>query len=157
MSEKYSIQPVTDSEKWDNFVEKSSQGTNFSKYGYLNSCGRKFENQFVLKGNEIKAGYSVILSDDGREVELDDLVIYNGIFFVPDDPNQKKTSIYTDQFRITEFIIQELTKKYKKLEMSLFPTFKDIRPFLWYNYHSENTKEKFNVSIRYTSLINIED
>ena len=39
--------------------------------------------------------------------------------------------------------------------MQLSPKIRDIRPFLWVNYHSKDVNEKFKIEVRYTSLINI--
>jgi lipid II:glycine glycyltransferase (peptidoglycan interpeptide bridge formation enzyme) len=41
--------------------------------------------------------------------------------------------------------------------MALSVSFEDVRPFLWYNYHSSNPKEKFFVDLRYTSYLNISE
>lgn len=109
---------------------------------------------YVIMGNKIKAGVSLILSDDGKATEIDDLVIYNGIMFV-DDKRQKHVSAIFERFEITEFVINELSKKFERIEMSLSPYFEDARPFLWHNFHSDNLKDKFSFVLKYTSYLNI--
>lgn len=153
---KYSLIKVQDYIKWDEFVESSPQGTIFSNSEYLQHIGRKFKLFYVLRGNELKAGVSLILSDDEKSTEIDDLVIYNGIMFVA-DKRQKHVSAIFERFEITEYIINELNKKYEKIEMALSPHFEDSRPFLWHNYHSENISEKFSFVLKYTSYLNISE
>jgi hypothetical protein len=153
---KYSLIEVQDLDKWDAFVESSPQGTIFSNSDYLQHTGRKYRLFYVLRGYELKAGISLILSDDEKSTEIDDLVIYNGIMFV-DDKRQKHVSAIFERFEITEYIINELDKKYKKIEMALSPHFEDTRPFLWHNYHSENISEKFSFLLKYTSYLNISE
>jgi hypothetical protein len=153
---KYSLLEVQDYKKWDEFVELSPQGTIFSNSEYLQHIGRKFKLFYVLQGAKLKAGISLILSDDEESTEIDDLVIYNGIMFI-DDKRQKHVSAIFERFEITEYIINELDKKYKRIEMALSPHFEDTRPFLWHNYHSENINEKFSFVLKYTSYINISE
>jgi len=153
---KYSLVEVPDYSQWDEFVESSPQGTIFSNSEYLQHIGRKFKLLYVLRGDELKAGISLILSDDEKSTELDDLVIYNGIMFV-DDKRQKHVSAMFERFEITEYVINELDREYKKIEMALSPHFEDIRPFLWHNYHSENVEDKFSCIVKYTSYLNISD
>jgi len=153
---KYSLIEVQDFSKWDEFVESSPQGTIFSNSDYLQNIGKKFKLFFILRGDELKAGISLILSDDEKSTEIDDLVIYNGIMFV-EDKRQKKVSAIFERFEITEYIINELDKKYKRIEMALSPHFEDTRPFLWHNYHSENLAEKFSFVLKYTSYMDISE
>ncbi len=107
-------------------------------------------------GNKIKAGVSLILSDDEKAAEIDDLVIYNGIMFI-EDKRQKHVSAVFERFEITEFVISELAKKFERIEMSLSPHFEDTRPFLWHNYHSDNRNDKFTFVLKYTSYLDISD
>lgn len=157
MAEKYSIESVTDYKKWDEFVEKSPEGTFFSKYVYLETINRKFDLFYILSGTEVRAGVALIKTEDGFGYDLDDTVIYNGIFYSPPKPNQKQNGVYSEQFSLIDFFINQISNKAKKMEISLSPQIIDIRPFLWYNYHSSNENEKFRSSIRYTSYMDISE
>jgi hypothetical protein len=145
---------VREYDKWNEFVESSPQGTIFSNSEYLLHTGRKFILFYVLRGDVVKAGVSLVLSDDEQSTEIDDLVIYNGIMFV-NDKRQKQVSAIFERFEITEFIINELDKKFKKIAMAMSPHFEDARPFLWHNYHSQDLSEKFSYELKYTSYLNI--
>ena len=153
---KFEISPVADYKMWDDFVERSPQGTIFSTTYYLEAVGRGYERFFILKGDKIKAGLCYVLTNDGSGCELDDLIIYNGIMFL-DDPHQKSTKARSERFEINELIIEELDRRFNKVELALAPQFEDLRPFLWHNYHSPNPSDKFIVDLRYTSYINISE
>ncbi|EJF06722.1 hypothetical protein ThvES_00011940 [Thiovulum sp. ES] len=146
---KYRIEKATDLEKWDKLVDDSPQGTIFSNSIYLNSFGGKYEIFFVFKGNELKAGFPIILSE--QNIVLDELVIYGGILFYY-DKTQKETKAKSERFEISEEIISFLDLNYKKIEIALSPKIEDLRPFLWHNYHGE---DKFIPDLRYTSYLNI--
>ena len=60
---KFSLAPVEDFEKWDEFVEKSPKGTFFSASDYIQAIGKPFE--LVFKWEEQKAGLLLIFSNDG--------------------------------------------------------------------------------------------
>jgi hypothetical protein len=153
---KYVLAPVRDLETWDAFIARSPQRSIFTHSRYLGASGRKFELSFIYQGQQIKAGVCMVLSDDERSCELDDLVIYNGILF--DETNARKPSkVRMEQFELTEFIIKTLDKQYDRIEMALNPAFEDLRPFLWYNYHSPNLKEKYAIHLRYTSYLDISE
>lgn len=154
--EKYAVRQVDDDSAWDRFVNESPQGTLFSTARYLCALGREFERFYVCKGNEIKAAAALVLSDDRTAVELDDLVIYNGIMFAP-QADQKPVKARQERFELTEFVIRHLCNRYSRIEMALAPQFEDARPFLWHNYHSSDPNHKFVTDLRYTSYLNIEE
>jgi len=85
---------------------------------------------------------------------VDDLVIYSGILF-EDGSVQKSSKSTLERFEISSFIIEELDKLYKHIEFVLSPYVEDIRAFLWHNYHSSKDSDKYSVSIRYTSYLDI--
>jgi hypothetical protein len=153
---KFFFEKVDDLEKWDSFVMKSPQGTLFSHSSYIQAVGKPFEMYFIFKGEEQKAGLTLILSDDRAGCVLDDLVIYNGILFNYDS-TKKTVKSRLERFEITEFIIEELDKRYSFIEMALAPQFEDLRPFLWHNYHSPSPEKMFAVDLRYTSYLDISE
>ncbi|KPA16813.1 hypothetical protein MHK_002999 [Candidatus Magnetomorum sp. HK-1] len=153
---KFRITPVENQTEWVSLIEKSQQGTVFSHPVFLDALGRKTACYFVYKGGQLKAGVALILTDDGAKCVLDELVIYNGILFLG-DPTQKRVKARSERFEITDFVIQELLQRYQRIEMALAPQFEDQRPFLWHNYHSKNSSDKFCVDLRYTSYLNIEE
>ncbi len=152
---KFKLVKVDDFVKWNNFVENSPQGSVFFNSEYLKYTGKNHALYHVIKGDTIKAGLSLILTDDGLKCKHDDFAIYNGIIF---EENKKKNKAKTkfEQFDITEFIINELAQKYDNIEMQLSPHFEDLRPFLWHNYHNPSGN-RFTLDLKYTSYVDIND
>jgi hypothetical protein len=153
---KFFLEKVEDFDKWDAFVEKSPQGTLFSNSNYIKAIEKPFDIFFIFKGEEIKAGLLLVLSDDHSGCVLDDLVIYNGILFNW-DPTKKPVKSQLERFEITEYIIGELDKRYSFVEMALTHQFEDLRPFLWHNYHLSSSEKVFAVDLRYTSYLDISE
>jgi len=104
---KYRFVEVKDAELWNSVVVSSLQYTIFSNSNYLRFIERKYALFFVYKGQQIKAAVSLILSDDEKRCEIDDLSIYNGILFF-NNIEQKRTNSRVERFELTEFIIEEL-------------------------------------------------
>ena len=156
MSE-YEIVDVENSILWDSLVESSPQGTIFSLSCYLNAVGKPYERFLIKKGNEIKAGFCYLLdSTEDNACVLDDLVIYNGLFFI-ENSSQKATKARLERFEITNFAIQFLDQRFNRIELSLAPQIEDLRPFLWHNYHSKKSQDRFKTDLRYTSYLDISE
>lgn len=146
-------------QQWDKLVDQSKEGTIFHKSIFLNSMNINFKIFYIMKGREPVAGVTLSIEPLNKtKATLQDCLIYNGlIFFNTDNSSSNVSKIHSQQFEITEFVVKELTKMYKTLEFQMSPSIKDIRPFLWLNYHSNDTNKKFNVDVRYTSILNIDE
>jgi len=151
---KYRLELVEDNEAWDRVVDSSPQGTIFAQSDYLRLAVDNYRCYWVLKGNQIKAGLSIVLNTAEDACVFDDLVIHNGLIFV-EEHTQKVTKRYSERFQITEFVINWLVDRYRKVELSLSPQFEDPRPFIWHNYHSKNPKDHFVVDLKFTSYLEI--
>lgn len=149
---KFSCEPPTTAEEWDCVVRISPQGTLFSESCYLSACGRDYSLFVIRQGRQIKAGLSVIHTEGGMGCELDDLVIHNGLMFVHDD-TKKGVRARFERFEISEFAIDFLDHHYDRIELALSPSFEDMRPFLWHNYHGSDNR--FALDLRYTSYVDI--
>jgi hypothetical protein len=153
---KYSLTPVKDLGAWDAFNNRSPQQSIFSHSRYLEAMGRKYKLYFVYQGQQIKAGVSLVLRDDGLGCELDDLVIYNGILF--DELELcKPAKARMERFELTKFILDALDDQFNGIEMSLSPAFEDLRPFSWHNFHSPLAHDKYIINLRYTSRLDISE
>jgi hypothetical protein len=142
-------------EKWDDLVAKSINGTVFCMSQYLKNIKANVSPYYYYRNKEIRAVVLVLESDNGLDTCLHDFVIYNGIIFAPPQNKQNRSQIISEQFDITTFIAEELTKIYKSVNMQLHSTVVDMRPFLWFNYGTDSPK--YSIDIRYTSYLNIED
>ncbi len=153
---KYSIKLVEDYSKWDFFVDHSPQGTPFSTSSYLSAANVYWKTYWIRKGNQIKAGLCLVLDERNGGPVIDELVIYSGIMFKIEH-DHKLTKARAERFEITEFIINWIDANFDNIEMSLSPTFEDLRPFLWHNYHSIKNEDKFKHELRYTSILDISE
>ncbi|MHB8108775.1 MAG: hypothetical protein ACYDHW_01940 [Syntrophorhabdaceae bacterium] len=151
---KFVCEPATSSGEWDQIVNASPQGTLFSESLYLAACGCDHEKFVIRQGQQIKAGLSVTYTEDRKRCGLDDLVIHNGLMFIP-DTSRKSVRARIEQFEITEFIVDFLDNRFDAIKLALAPGFEDMRPFLWHNYHDPVPSRRFILNLRYTSYINI--
>ena len=90
----------------------------------------------VKQGTQTKAVICLITSKDNKKVILNDHAIYGGVIFNIDS-TRIETKRRSEEFKILEFIIENLTKKFKKIDIQLSPELHDIRPFQWFNYHKK--------------------
>lgn len=151
MSEKFVLKDLNSNfDLWDRLVVNSSQCNIYLSSIFLKNISRKVKFYLIYKANEPIAGISLLVSEDNFSTEFDEIVIYNGIFFV-DRKGKRFTGTRVEQFEITEFAIKELNKIYKSIVMRLHPSISDIRPFLWHNYNSKSNK--FLVDVRYTTYL----
>jgi len=152
---KYSIESVSNFHEWDRFVDSSPQGTIFSYSYYLQAAVDNWGIYWVKKGQQIKAGFSVVLNDSRDSTILDDLVVYNGLMFAPSN-GQNKARVKLENFSVTEFVIEWMGATFKSINMALSPQVGDMRPYLWHNYHSQRQTDHFSLDLRYTSYIDID-
>jgi hypothetical protein len=152
---KLTLIPVTEEDNWGNLVSSSPQGSLFCERFYLDAAGCKYHSYFIKQGTGIenKAGVVVVVSEDGKNCKLDELVIYGGILFDL-DPKRQKVKLRYDEFQTVEFAIEQLSQIYESVEFQLSPEFIDMRPFQWHRYHDEE-RYKFVLNLRYTSLVDI--
>jgi lipid II:glycine glycyltransferase (peptidoglycan interpeptide bridge formation enzyme) len=149
---KYKIEKTTNLELWDEFVDKSPQGSIYSKSQFIECIEVKCAYFLVKKGEEIVGGAYMIEDDNGRLLRNLPYVPYrNSILFV-DSTNVLEHKRISDQFKISELIIEFFVKHYGKHSIISSPFYIDIRPFSWFNFH-EPEKGTFKVLNRFTSVL----
>ncbi|KPA09337.1 Methicillin resistance protein [Candidatus Magnetomorum sp. HK-1] len=151
----FQISPVKNYNEWDDIVDRSLEGSIYSKSSYIKALRRNFKLLFVTKGNSVKAGIFLLIDKKKQNCEWDDLVVYNGILFEKPHPKQNYAKMISDQFEVTSFVIPQLSEMYSNIKITTSPFLKDMRPFLWYNY-SEDEHLKCQLNLRYTTHVNIE-
>tara|TARA_B100000795_G_C22797439_1_gene440076 strand:+ start:209 stop:1171 length:963 start_codon:yes stop_codon:yes gene_type:complete len=147
----YKIQKINDDTIWNNFIDQSPNGNIYFKSFFLDSLKDKVSKNFIIKGNQIKAGF-VLVHDKDLNIIDNENIIYSGIIF--NKYEDKSTSSYNlDTFSITEFFVQHLVANFKNIQFNTVPDFLDVRPFLWHNYNKK--KNVFKCYPKYTSFIDI--
>ena len=153
----FNLVETRDENEWNTLVASSPQGNIFSDTRYLNALNNKYTCYLLkAKHGETLAGVVIIENGSSMHEAPFPYTPYNGILFsklVSSLQNHKRV---TTEFRITEFLINILHKRYGNFSMALHLDFDDIRPFLWYNYNESNG-QKFIIKTRYTAVINLEN
>ena len=155
MKTTYRLEKTETDERWDKFVENSPNGTVFSISDYLNSIRENYSVYYCYKNKEIRAAVSVIENQDCTSTYLHDFVIYNGVMFGPKTKTQNRAQVHSEHFKISTFLAEELSRRYKDVRMAFAPSIIDIRAFLWHNYGTN--LPKYEPDIRYTSYVDIHD
>tara|TARA_B100001564_G_C20666851_1_gene684243 strand:- start:1245 stop:2216 length:972 start_codon:yes stop_codon:yes gene_type:complete len=150
---KYSFNKQINFTEYDEIIDSSPQGTIFSKSYFLKFFKINHQIWNVKQGTQTKAVICLITSKDNKKVILNDHAIYGGVIFNIDS-TRIETKRRSEEFKILEFIIENLTKKFKKIDIQLSPELHDIRPFQWFNYHKKKLK-KFEIETKFTSYIKI--
>ncbi len=152
MDKKYKITKLTDHDKWNKFESKSPQSSIFSSSESLLIFAENLDLYEISKGEETKC--LIYLYQENNNVTSLPL-IYSGILFQSQN-NQKNSRYLAEKFKLTEMMVNNILNQYNSLDINLHYNVEDIRPFIWYNYHEKNLP-KFNVDVRYTSIINLKN
>jgi hypothetical protein len=138
---------------WDKCVDNSKEGTIFLKTDFVQSLDLKYKTYFVTQGKEPVAGCIVLLDEHGKFIPSPyPFVPYQGFFFI-DNGETSYHKVVSNQFKITEYLINQLIFIYGGLSQTHF-NLQDFRPFLWYNYHTPE-KGLFKLEMNYTPLLNL--
>lgn len=155
MNKVYSLKEAPLDGKWDTFVENSKNGTIFAYSYYLLASQVNYKLYYCYKKQELRAAVLVVESEDGKKAVLNDFIIYNGIMYNKPANKQNQSQQLSEQFKIQEFIAEELTNLYSSIALSLHPSIVDIRAFLWINYGEK--KPHYKPDVRYTTYLDISD
>jgi hypothetical protein len=149
----FELTELDDDAQWDRLVDSSPQGTVFSQSGFLRSLGCRFRRYRIGTPSHTMALCSAIEDASGEQLQTFAFTPYQGLLFMTDAsvlPRQR----LLDELRITEFALQALTGRYRSVAMALSWNFRDLRPFLWHNYH-DAALGQFKTSPRYTAVLDL--
>jgi hypothetical protein len=144
----------SDDAVWDEFVGDSLQGSIFCYTGFLQALEETFERYFVVEDNQPVVG-TVLLTRDGSPLPAPyPFTCYQGVMFskaVEEMPIHRRVPA---KLKLLDYLLGELSNRYRCLSFCLHHEFSDLRSFLWFNYH-EPAKGRFAVDLRYTGLLNL--
>lgn len=144
---------ASDDTAWDAFVDQSPQGTIFSKTAFLRSLGAPFRRWLVQREDRTLAQWALIEDGPGRAIRYP-YTPYQGILLAPAQQRLARQRVL-DEFRLTDFLIKELTTRYTVLNSAMCWTFEDLRPFLWH-HHGMPGQPRFLVALRYTAVLQLQ-
>jgi len=141
-------------EKWDAFVDESSQGSIYSKSYFLDTLSQAYSADYrilaVFKNDELMGGMGIYFNKTryGEKVHIPPLLYYNGL--VLKDFSTKYPSITTSRYlEITNVIIDELESGgYASIDLSSRHPYYDLRAFVWRGWQ---------IWLRYTYEVPISD
>lgn len=143
--------------EWNALVRTSLQGNIFSDSRYLSALDAPHTCYLVKAPHgELLAGVVVMENRGAMHAAPFPFTPYQGILFSHSVSMQSNQKRVTSEFRLTEFIIEVLCERYSNFSMALSPSFSDLRPFLWHNYHEANAP-RFSISNRYTAVLKLRD
>lgn len=142
--------------EWNELVTTSPQGSLFSQTNYLSALINTTYTCYLVKARhgETLAGLVVIEDNGLMHMAPCRYCAYHGILFSRSVSMLRDIKRVTREFRLTEFLIEALCERYGNFSMAFSPSFKDLRPFQWYNYH-ENNSPRFAIINRYTATLDL--
>ena len=152
---KFRVELTDNYTEWYELASLQSSFTIFSDPDFLFNFADDKIFGFVLKGNEKKAFFSITLRDG--KCKRPGLVIHNGVILNDALLNLKRVRRTLDEFYINETFVEFLDKEFNSIDLALHPYIRDIRPYLWLNYHSSREEDKCRIFVRYTSYLDISE
>lgn len=143
---------------WMDFLAKSPQASCFFAPHFFKNFSQENRCFFIKKNKSIKAVFFGLTENSGKNLIFKNGAIHSGFIFSDEILNLKSKSKKNSQiYEISNFIAEQLPKHFEKIDFCLSPDIVDIRPFQWLNYHSKNSDEKYKVTIRYTSFLDLKN
>ena len=145
------FQQSNDKIAWDDFVNTSPQGTIFNNTALLDLIGINYSIYYVKTSSNKVAGICILETESGSVNKNIPYFQYCGnILFAS---NYKNNNI-ARELQYSSFLIENIISCYGEGYFVNSPNFKDIRPFLWHNYHSSGL-DKFTNKVNYTAILNL--
>lgn len=129
------LQQVTDESVWEKFVASSPQGTLYATPTIIKALGCKADYWFLMRNGHPALGVAVI-TENAAGQGLPMHSYYIGVMYHRDAWNAKANRRTENELLLSETLMNELSKIYARIELSLHPSISDIRGFDWFNYHS---------------------
>ena len=151
---KYELEKCPDKDLWDDFVKSSPQGSIFSTTKFIDCLKIDYSTYLLKKGKELMGGVCVLEDESGEPIRAPFVFTpYQGILCRDRTGFPVHTQV-EEEFKIIETIINELIRVYGRVSLAHSPFLKDIRPFLWHNYHHPE-KGLFDCSVWYTPILDL--
>ncbi|KZN54996.1 GNAT family N-acetyltransferase [Pseudoalteromonas luteoviolacea] len=152
MKNKFCLEHCELDQHWDSFITTSPHGTPFVHSQFIALLGVKYHAYYCCKGKEKIAAVLLIVDESETRVIGHHDVIHDGIVH-RDISHLNRAQGNSEQFAAQEYIAGYLSEHYTQVQLKLHPAIKDIRAFLWVNYHNDGPK--YAATPRYTSLLEL--
>jgi hypothetical protein len=135
--------PEDEHEIWNDFVRDNQNGTLFHQTTHLKSISSVLNYRFAIlaaynKNNQLIAGMAFVYT---RKFHISNILIpYLTPYYSPlISGSNKKYSSKEESYRhtVTHEFINELSKRYKIIQLTFSPNDSDIRPYIWSGFRTE--------------------
>ncbi|MFN8657716.1 MAG: GNAT family N-acetyltransferase [Candidatus Obscuribacterales bacterium] len=146
-----------DDRVWDDFVERSLQGSVFCQSAFMAALGKPVERWLLSEDEWVVAAYPVLMNGIGAPAAAPHAyTLYQGLMFHSDIDLEAPHRGVQHKLKLTDFLLEELSLRYSRISLCTHPQLDDIRSFLWFNYHRAE-KGVFQAHTRYTGLLSLEN
>lgn len=146
----YTIKELKEKEfnKWDEFVDRSPQGTLFHKSYWLRASGEEFRIYGYFKSDELLGGLATIRRARlGIKIALHPpLTPYLGVLLRKSEA--RYVSRISEAKKISEALAKRMKEDFSYIRFDFSLSFIDLQPFIW---------EGFSSSVKYTYLLDLPD
>lgn len=154
MKNKFTLERCELDHHWDSFIATSPHGSPFIHSQFIALLGVKYHAYYCCKGKEKIAAVLLIVDESETQVIGHHDVIHDGIAH-RNISHLNRAQGHSELFAAQEYIAEYLAEHYTQVQLKLHPAIKDIRAFLWVNYHNDGPK--YAVIPRYTSILELDE
>ena len=142
-------------EYWDSFVDTSPQGTVYCRTVFLDILELNYDLLLVIDKDIPQLGV-IVLKDNGKIVPSSNFFIpYQGFLMKNDALKMPTHRLSQWLLEVSAFMIESLSKKYGKIAQCMHSSWRDMRSFLWFNYHTPD-QGLFKLIPRYTAYLRLD-
>ncbi|WP_223192039.1 GNAT family N-acetyltransferase [Pseudoalteromonas piscicida] len=154
MKNKFTLERCELDHHWDSFIATSPHGSPFIHSQFIALLGVKYHAYYCCKGKEKIAAVLLIVDESETQVIGHHDVIHDGIAH-RNISHLNRAQGHSELFAAQEYIAEYLAEHYTHVNLKLHPKIKDIRAFLWVNYHNDGPM--FAAVPRYTSILELDE
>ena len=137
---------------WDEFIISSPHGSVFSKSTFLKALDVPHHKLFLELDGKTVASALIIKPDSPIFRAPFSYSMYQGISLAPLNGDIYKTVPLS--LKIIEAFNSALSEKYTYLSFCQHHSFKDLRGFQWFNYHTPDLGQ-YDIKLHYTGIIKL--
>ena len=143
-----------DTQRWNQFVDSSPQGTVFCGTPFLDALGEEYELLLVESDHRPQLG-AVVLKRNGQPIQAPyPFTMYQGILFDQTSRTMAHHSRVRWSLEVTHCLLAEMARRYDRISFCLHYGVDDLRSFQWFHYH-EPAQGQFTIALRYTGLVSL--
>lgn len=154
MKNKFALERCELDHHWDSFIATSPHGTPFVDSQFITLLDVKYHAYYCCKGKEKIAALLLLVDESESQIIGHHDVIHDGIMHRNTD-HLNRAQQHSELFAAQEYIAEYLAEHYTHVNLKLHPKIKDIRAFLWVNYHNDGPM--FAAVPRYTSILELDE